>query len=203
MRLTQMTRQFLRDSLNLKLENWWRPGFCVSSEVSKTSISAWKHRSTHFSGDMLYYVFFIRQEVKLEIRLAERIYVKSQIINSKGNTNSIWKVINRCLPKKSSGLPQFNDSHENMASSFNTYFSSVGSLTALKACQLAKDQNWTLDSNAYETFNVSTPSELFEFQPVSDNDAANIILNLPSNKAPDFDKVPVRILKDSYRPLCK
>ena len=112
-------------------------------------------------------------------------------------------MINRCLPKKSSGLPQFNDSHENMASSFNTYFSSVGSLTALKARQLAKDQNWTLDSNAYETFNVSTPSELFEFQPVSDNDVANIILNLPSNKAPDFDKVPVRILKDSYRPLCK
>lgn len=97
----------LRDSLNLKLENWWRPGFCVSSEVSKTSISAWNHRSTHFSGDMLYYFFFFRQEVKPEIRLAERIYVKSQIINRKDNTNSIWKAINRCLPKKSSGLPQF------------------------------------------------------------------------------------------------
>ena len=26
---------------------------------------------------------------------------------------------------------------------------------------------------------------------------ANIILNLPSNKAPGFDKVPARILKDS------
>lgn len=49
----------LRDSLNLKLENWWRPGFCVSSEVSKTSISAWNHRSTHFSGDMLYYVLLL------------------------------------------------------------------------------------------------------------------------------------------------
>ena len=52
---------------------------------------------THFSGDMLYYFFFFRQEVKREIRLAERIYVKSQIINRK----------NRSLPKKSSGLPQF------------------------------------------------------------------------------------------------
>ena len=97
--------------------------------------------------------------MKHDIHLAERIYVKSHIINSKGNTNSIWKVINRCLPKKSSGLPQFNDSHENMANSFNKYFSSVGSLTALKAGQLAKDQKWTLDSNAYETFNVSTLSE--------------------------------------------
>ena len=119
---------------------------------------------------------FFRQEVKREIRLAERIYVKSQIVNSKGNTNSIWKVINRCLPKKSSGLPQSNDSHENMANSFNKYFSSVGSLTALKAGQLAKDQNWTLDSNAYGTSNVSTLSDQFEFQPVSENDVANIIL---------------------------
>ena len=72
---------------------------------------------------------FFRHEVKREIRLAERIYVKSQVINSKGNTNSIWKVINRCLPKKSSRLPRFNDSHENKANSFNKYFSSVGSLS--------------------------------------------------------------------------
>ena len=84
-----------------------------------------------------------------------------------------------------------------MANSFNKYFSSVGRLTALKAGQLAKDQNWTLDSNAYETFNVSTLSEQFEFQPASENDVANIILSLPSNRAPGFDKVPARILKDN------
>ena len=84
-----------------------------------------------------------------------------------------------------------------MANSFKKYFSSVGSLTALKAGQLAKDQNWTLDSNAYETSNVSTLGEQFEFQPVSENNVANIILNLPSNKAPGFDNVPARILKDS------
>ena len=72
----------------------------------------------------------------------------------------------------------FNDNHEN--SSFKKYFSSVGSLTALKVGHLAKDQNWTLDSNVYETSNVSTLGEQFEFQPVSENDVANIILNLPS-----------------------
>lgn len=83
---------------------------------------------------------FFRQEVKRETRLAKRIYVRSQIINSKGNTNSMWKVINRCLPKNSPSLPQFNDSHENVANSFNK-FASVGRFTALKANQLAKDQN--------------------------------------------------------------
>ena len=35
-----------------------------------------------------------------------RSHVKSQIMESKGNTNSIWMVINRCLPRKSSSLPQ-------------------------------------------------------------------------------------------------
>ena len=89
-----------------------------------------------------------------------------------------------------------------MANNFNKYFSSVGSLTALKADQLAKDQNWTLDSNAYETSNVSSPCEQFEFQPVSENDVANVILNLPSNKAPGFDKVPARILQDSLPVAC-
>lgn len=42
-----------------------------------------------------------------------------------------------------------------------------------------------------------TLNEQFEFQPVSENDVANVILNLPSNKALGFEKVPARILKDS------
>ena len=85
-----------------------------------------------------------------------------------------------------------------LAMSIGTYFASVGTLTALKANQLPKDQNWTLDSNVYATPNIPTLSEQFEFQPVSENYVANVILNLPSNKAPCFDKIPARILiKDS------
>ena len=48
---------------------------------------------------------FFGQKVKREICLAERSYVKSQIMESKGNINSIGKVINRCLPKKSCSVP--------------------------------------------------------------------------------------------------
>ena len=70
--------------------------------------------------------------MKREIRLAERTYVRSQIVNSKGNTNSIWKVINGCLPKKSPSLPQFNDGRKKIANSFNKYFASVGRLQLLK-----------------------------------------------------------------------
>ena len=138
------------------------------------------------------YIFF-RQEVKREIRLAERTYVRSQIINSKGNTNSIWKVINRCLPKH---LPVYRSLIIGMRTLPTISISiSVGSLTALKANQLAKDQNWTLNSNVYPTPTIPALSEQFEFQPVSENDVANVILILSFNKALGFDKIPGRLLK--------
>ena len=62
-----------------------------------------------------------RQEVKREIRLAGRIHVRSEILNSKGNTKSTWKVINQFLLKKASSQPQFDDCYENVANSFNKY----------------------------------------------------------------------------------
>ena len=40
------------------------------------------------------------QVVKREIRLAEKEYVRSKILKSNGNTNSIWKILNRCIPRK-------------------------------------------------------------------------------------------------------
>ena len=47
--------------------------------------------------------------------------------------------------------------------------------------------------------NVPALSEQFEFQPVAENDVANVILNLTSNKAPSFDKIPASIV---YELLC-
>ena len=43
---------------------------------------------------------FFRQEVKREIRVAEKVQVRTQILDSNGNSNSIWKIINGCLPRK-------------------------------------------------------------------------------------------------------
>ena len=43
---------------------------------------------------------FFRQEVKREIRMNEKVHVRTQILDSNGNSNSIWKIINRCLPCK-------------------------------------------------------------------------------------------------------
>ena len=32
--------------------------------------------------------------------MAEKVHVRTQILDSNGNSNSIWKIINRCLPRK-------------------------------------------------------------------------------------------------------
>ena len=37
----------------------------------------------------------------------------------------------------------------------------------------------------------------FEFQPVTEKDIRKIVTNLPSNKAPGYDKITARVLKDS------
>ena len=42
---------------------------------------------------------FSRQEVKRELRLAEKIHVRNEIANSRGNTNATWKILNRCMSR--------------------------------------------------------------------------------------------------------
>ena len=40
----------------------------------------------------------------MEIRFAEMEHVRAELENSNGNVNSIWKVLNRCLPRKKSTI---------------------------------------------------------------------------------------------------
>ena len=65
------------------------------------------YKSAMKTNDKLHwnaYKFFL-QKVKREICLAEMSYVKSQIMESKGNINSIGKVIDGCLPTESCSVP--------------------------------------------------------------------------------------------------
>ena len=40
---------------------------------------------------------FFRQEVKREIKFAEKEHVRSEILKSNGNSNLIWKCMNKCM----------------------------------------------------------------------------------------------------------
>ena len=76
---------------------------------------------------------FLRQEVKREIRIAVKEYVRSEILKCKGNTNSILKVINHFLPNKGPPLTNVEDPVV-QANRFNDFYVSVGEAAAKALC---------------------------------------------------------------------
>ena len=76
---------------------------------------------------------FFRQEVKREIKLAE-------ILKSNGNSNLIWNILNRCIPRKNVPMAAVENPFL-LANKFNEFYANVGNMTALKATNLAEEHN--------------------------------------------------------------
>ncbi|CAH3168252.1 unnamed protein product [Porites lobata] len=106
-------------------------------------------------------------EVKREIRFAEKEYVCSELFKCKGNTNSIWKIINRCLPNREPSLTAVEDPVV-QANSFNDFYISVGEAAAARARALCEQYGFSEESvrqylrNVVEmsvTVNNNSPAE--------------------------------------------
>ena len=67
--------------------------------------------------------------------------MRSELLNSKGNTNAIWKIINNCLPRKTQNHSFKTENSTGVVKKFNEHFTSVGSLTVQKARDLAVEYN--------------------------------------------------------------
>lgn len=136
--------------------------------------------------------------LKREIRIEEKQYVRSELNNSNGNTNSIWKTINRCLPKETFPALASAEDPVLQANRFNEYYTSVGQTTAEKAKVLAEQFN--LNTPTAPAVNVLPPiteRPSFTFKPITDEDTRKIIQSLSTNKAPGIDQISARALKDS------
>ena len=142
---------------------------------------------------------FFRQEVKREIRVAEKVHVRTQILDSNGNSNSIWKIINRCLPRKQQDSFMASEDPTGLANELNDFFISVGSITAQKARDLSLHHGLNVNLDVPTPLHISTDvsPELFVLHQVTENQVERVIRSLPSNKAPGMDKISSRILKDS------
>lgn len=142
---------------------------------------------------------FFRQEVKREIRVAEKVHVRTQILDSNGNSNSIWKIINRCLPRKQQDSFMASEDPTGLANELNDFFTSVGSITAQKARDLSLHHGLNVNLDVPTPLHISTDvsPELFVLHQVTENQVERVIRSLPSNKAPGMDKISSRILKDS------
>lgn len=131
--------------------------------------------------------------------MAEKVHVITQILDSNGNSNSIWKIINRCLPRKQQDSFMASEDLTGLANELNEFFTSVGSITAQKASDLTLRHglhiNLDVPTPLHRSTNVS--SELFVLHRVTENQVEKVIRRLPSNKAPGMDKISSRILKDS------
>ena len=86
-----------------------------------------------------------------------------------------------------------------LANELNDFFTSVGSMTAQKASDLALHHGLNVNLDVPTPFHVSSnvSPELFEPHQVTENQVEMVIRRLPSNKAPGMDKTSSRILKDS------
>ena len=94
---------------------------------------AW-HKSAVRTGNKLHWnaYRFFRQGVKREIKIAEMEHLRLEFRNANGNTNSIWKIIDRVIPKKKATLTTVEDPYI-LANKFNDFYITVGKTTAQKA----------------------------------------------------------------------
>ena len=138
----------------------------------------------------------LRREIKRSIRHAERDYFNEQVTVNKGNSGCIWKTIRRALPNTFTQCHQYTKDTSTLANEFNRFFVYVGENAANKSEQLAKSYGLDNRSSLISTNVTYAEAEQFEFQPVSCADVRKVILAMPSNKAPGFDKVPLFVVKD-------
>ena len=180
-----------------------KPNPCVTDNIRglmKTR-DDWpkKAKKTNDSLSWTAYRYF-RQEVKREIRIAEREFVAEQIQRNPNNTNNIWKAIRQCVPNKSTSQRTFSKSDNTVADDFNQFFVSVGQSTVDKITSLANECNLTLNQN-YFVPRQYTLSDQFTLCTIDYKQVEHIIAAMPSNKAPGIDKIPIRVIKDCLNPI--
>ena len=88
------------------------------------------------------------REVKYEIRMAEREFIARQIKN-KNNTNSLWRSIRSCLPKKSASQKTYSKDTKVLADEFNQFFASIGENTVKKMNALVEKFSYELNEPAF------------------------------------------------------
>ena len=172
-----------------------RPNPFVTREIKQLMKTRdhWRKKAIRTNDKLCWNGYrFFRQEVKKELRLAEKIYVREQILNNQGNTNAIWKVINRCMSRNNTAKALSNtEDRVAIANKFNRYFTPVGRLTALKANHLIQEQQ--LDVTEVVTQQEPTTSydcsDCFNFKSVTEREVKSVIMGLSCNKAPGYDKI--------------
>ena len=154
------------------------------------------HRSARRTGSPNEWKAFSekKREVKLAIKSAEIAYYNKQVTENKNHSASIWKTIRQALPRKAGHSVHYTKDTDVLAEEFNKLFISVGETAAHSAANLASAHGLATKEDTPRVFETS--EDLFFFQPVASSEVNKVIMQMPSNKAPGFDKVSISVIKD-------
>ena len=84
-----------------------------------------------------------------------------------------------------------------LAEEFNEFFVSTGGKAAHASKESAETHGLHCDPPTCSRPNEISEDDLFYFHHVTTEDVTKVIMSMPSNKAPGYDKVPIRVIKDS------
>ena len=100
-----------------------RPNPYITNEIRDLMATrdGWKHKFKQTKDPLAWtsYKSYFRQ-VKRKIRLAEKEFMEQQIKENR-NTNTMWKVICSCIPKKSALQSSFSLDVNTVANEFNNF----------------------------------------------------------------------------------
>ena len=186
----------------LKLKRKSNPS--ITAEIKKRIRTRNKlHKRARKSGSHEDWKVFadLRREIKQSIRQAGIEYFTQQVITNKGNTGSLWKTIRWALPNKPSQRPQYTRDTDVLANEFNRFFILVGQEVAKKSTALANHYGLQYNNPTPQATSTSQQAQrgeegCFVFQSVTPDDVRKVMLDMPANKAPGFDKVPISVVKD-------
>ena len=137
----------------------------------------------------------LRNDVKAMLRKAELKYNSEEAQQKKGNSRSLWKIINQLIPSKEKDRHVYTKDLKSVANEFNTFLSTVGENAARESTCLAQINNISLNESLE---NLVRPNRcLFHFKRVTCDEVCSTVMSLPANKSPGQGNITSRIIKDS------
>ena len=120
----------------------------------------------------------LRKEVKSKLRDAEREYVRKELEHSH-NTNSKWKIIKNCIPRKESTQQVYTKDMKEVANEFNQFFTSVGRRVSEDCTSLIELYNLPAPPTSVSL--AVAESLNFTFVPVSCGEVRRTVMAFQSN----------------------
>ena len=120
-----------------------------------------------------------KSEVGRELRLSEREYAETQIMNNSNNTGCIWKTIRSFIPKKALYRKSYSKEDMTVVNEFNKYFTSIGQNTIHNIQSLANECNYDLAQSSFVP-KCYPSSQQFTFGPVERSEIEHLINSMPT-----------------------